>query len=64
MSKKPKPHQDVEGFLVHSAYFRKYILPDWLDRNPEAARALVLQVRGDPKAEEDVQYHLERVRKG
>lgn len=65
MSKKPEPkHVDIEGFLLRSLYFRKYILPDWMDRNPEAARALILQVRGDPESEADVQYHLEKVRKG
>lgn len=55
-----KKVQDVEGFLLHSLYFRKYILPDWMSRNPEAARALILQVRGDPEAEKEVQYHLDK----
>ena len=55
---------DVENFLLHSEYFRRYILPDWIRRNPEKALALILQIRGDEKSEAEIQYHLDRVRRG
>lgn len=59
-----KTHQDIEGVLVNSEYFVKFILPAWMRRNPDAARALALQVRGDPESEKDVQYHIKRLSNG
>lgn len=59
-----KKTQNVEAFLRHSEYFRRFIFPAWMKRNPQAAEELIRQVREDPEAEKEVQYHLERAAKG
>lgn len=57
----PKKVQDVEAFLLHSDYFHRYILADWVRRNPGPAKDLIRLVRTDPVSEHEVQYHLTKV---
>lgn len=52
---------DENSVLASSQYFEKYILPDWMRRNPAAALVLVEQVRSDPEAEQEVQRHLKKM---
>jgi len=56
-----KKVQDVEAFLLRSDYFHRYILSDWVRRNPGPAKELIRLVRTDPVAEKEVQYHLTKV---
>lgn len=56
-----KKHQNVEAFLRNSDYFRRYILTDWMRRNPQAAEEMIRKVREDSVAEEEIQYHLKKV---
>jgi hypothetical protein len=47
--------------LLNSLYFRKYILPDWLERNERAALEFIEMMRQDPQSEGDIQHHFERL---
>jgi hypothetical protein len=59
-----KKIEDIESFLLHSEYFKRYIFPDWLRRNPTEGKFLIRKIREDEESEKEVQYHIERVKKG
>jgi hypothetical protein len=60
---KKKNRLSEEEFLLQSLYFRKYILPDFLNKKTPAAFAFLAEIRKDLEAEADIQFHLEKARK-
>lgn len=57
-------NQDVEGFLLQSEFFWRFILRDWARKHPNLMKEMIRKVREDEEAEAEVQRHMEKVAKG